>query len=357
MPQTRSVYERGQFFQQLGGPYEVSAEDVASTRGYFGLDFGMTFLYGNIRTEDGEMYEVNRNFPAPGRRAEVDEDGVEKGAAATLLLVQSTEIDGESLQFDRTEIAKHARSSDARITLEDGRVTWLPAVGATGAPFRVEFDEHSALWEEEGLMRMTGTALKPGLQWYLPGRDYGTYYVSVLFQLEGEYKGKKATGMIGFDQVYMGEGGELYTRKDLVMENRAHLIWYTWATRYTDGSWEGGHFMLGNGPMGFALFTDGTVTTSTRDITGQVFPAPDSVFAERIELTVDGQDWEFLPADRGTMPDMLRKHPPTPQQEGRWQRVGETRTPEVWFAWGETEHKHGLIPAERLATEEPRAQG
>ncbi len=34
---------------------------MLSDRGYFGLKLSIIPLYGNIRTEDGEMYELLRN--------------------------------------------------------------------------------------------------------------------------------------------------------------------------------------------------------------------------------------------------------------------------------------------------------
>jgi hypothetical protein len=348
LPQTSLVYQRGQFFQQLAGPNRIDVADVASTRPYYGLDFNMTFLYGNLRAEDGSMHELVRNFPVRNAAAELDERGIEANSATAGLILQSVGPDGTEFEFDLEEIGKRARTDNLTPTLEDGKAVWQSPDTAEGAPVRIEYGESEFFWEEEGLLRLTGTVLHPGLQWYAPGREYGTYYASSFVQLEGEFRGLKVTGMLAFDQLWMGTGGELYTSKDLVMENKGHLIWYTWATRYTDGSWEGGHFMLGNGPLGFALVTDGENTIYTQDITGRVLAKDGEPFAERIELTVDGEQWEFLPDPRGTMPGMLRRHPPTPQQEGRWQRVGETRTPETYFAWAETEPEHGRTPSPEL---------
>ena len=41
------------------------------------------------------------------------------------------------------------------------------------------------------------------------------------------------------------------------------------------------------------------------------------------------------------MRDFVGGFPITAQQEGRWQRVGETRTPDHWFAWGEGDRRNG----------------
>lgn len=250
---------------------------------------------------------------------------------------------------------KQAATDNFEMGCDDRVAWWKPAAEVKGRPYEITFSEERCTWKEEGLFNLSGPIMKPGLHWYLPGRDYGTYYVSQLFELEGEIEGRRCRGIIAFDQNYMGEGGNAYRFKDLVMENQAHIIWYTWATRYDDGSWEGGHFQLCHGTMGFAVITDGTNVTYTQNIQGFVTRRADSPFAARIDITVDGEQWFFTPDPRGAMPDMMRRHPPTPQQEGLWQRAGETRKPVAWFAWGETEPDHGDFPRDRLPTEPIKA--
>ncbi|MCM2459316.1 hypothetical protein HGO40_02145 [Pseudomonas sp. CG7] len=350
MSKFSNIYPRGHFFQQLGGAHYAQPKDMQDERGFFGLVPSATFAYGNLKSEDDEMYEIVRRFSHHGTAA-TGEEAEDMGRPPVLLLFQSTELDHEHLRYDLPTMMQQAPTDNARIYMEGDKAIWEQAEKEQGGAFRLTFEGETFTWSEEDIFALSGTIMRPGLQWYLPGRDYGTFYVSQIFQVSGEVRGKKVTGIIAYDQTYMGEGGDLYVNKDLVMQNRGHVIWYTWATRYEDGSWENGHFMLGNGPLGFALFTDGKTVTSTRDITGRVIPQEGSPFAKRIELTIDGEPWEFIPEPRGTMPDMMRKHPPTPQQEGRWQRVGETRKPVTWFAWGETEPDHGLTPADKLPTE------
>ena len=353
MPKLSSVYPRGHFFQQIAGAHEVSTEAMISPRGFFGLVPSATFLYGCLRTEDGAMFEICRrvsHHAEGGAKGDaIDDETLAKPPA--ILLMMSTEIDGQHLRFDIAAMQQQATTDECEIAMEGGDAVWKSPANAAGRPFKITFNEERCSWDEEGLFSLSGPILKPGLHWYLPGRDYGTYYVSQIFELEGEIMGRRCKGMIGFDQTYMGEDGNLYKSKDLVMENQGHNVWYTWGTRYDDGSYECGHFMVGNGPLGFAVFTDGKDVVATRDVTGTVTLRPGSPFSERIDFVIDGEAWEFTPDPRGAMPDMMRKHPPTPQQEGFMRRVGETRKPVVWFAWGETEADHGLSPQNRLPTE------
>ncbi|MBW9172720.1 hypothetical protein [Clostridium estertheticum] len=333
MPKLGDVYERGNFFQQLVGAHKPSVDAMLSDRGYFGLVPSATFAYGCVRSEDGEIYELVRRFS----RAK-DESSKN---TFSMLFIESTNVDGVSLRFDQERMKDAANSNDVEVFKDGNEAVWKSTANCLGKAFELRFSEDEFSWKEEGFFSLSGQMIKPGLHWYLPGRDYGTYYVSHIFEVEGKFEGRKVKGMIGFDQNYMGEGGNLYTNKDLVLENKGHIVWYTWATKYKDGTVEAGHLMLGHDRLGFAVITDGLNVVATQSIEGKVVKCADSPFAEKIEVTVDGERWEFLPDPRGKMPDMLLKHPPTPQQEGRWRRVGDTREPEVWFAWGETEPKHG----------------
>lgn len=357
MPKVHSVYPRGHFFQQMAGAHQVSAEAMVSDRGFFGLVPSATFLYGCMRTDDGQMFEICRRFSHHKTKLSIEGVPMEEAIAQppSMILFQSTEIDGVQLRFDLERMQAQAFSNNVVIGMDGKDAVWRSQDGERGRPYEIRFNEDACSWVEDGLFSLKGPMIKPGLHWYLPGRDYGTYYVSQLFELEGEIEGRPCRGVIGFDQTYMGEGGDLYINQDLVMENSGHVIWYTWGTRYKDGTVEGGHFMLGNGPLGFAVITDGENVIATQNITGSVTPREGTPFSDRIDLVIDGEAWEFIPDPRGAMPDMMRKHPPTPQQEGRWRRVGDTREPDVWFAWGETEPDHGRSPLDQLPTEPIKA--
>ncbi|MCB2362413.1 hypothetical protein [Clostridium estertheticum] len=343
MPKLGDVYERGNFFQQLAGAHKPSVDDVLSDRGYFGLMPHLMPIYGCIRTEDGEMYELLRNF-----NPDIDNKHGEKPYMG--LVIQSTKVDGENLIFD-TELTKDHASTEGAVGVKEGNeAVWHKAPNVSGKNFEIRFSEDSFTWIEEDLFSLSGPMVKPGLHWYLPGRDAGTYYVSHIFELEGEFQGLKAKGMIAFDEMYMAEGAVVYGDKDIMMQNYGHIVWYTWGTKYKDGTVEAGHFILGHDRLGFAVFTDGENVVATQNIEGKVTDNSNNRFAKRIQLTIDGEEWEFLPDPRGKMPAMLLKYPPTPQQEGRWRRVGDTREPESWFAWGETETENGCERQSKLPT-------
>jgi hypothetical protein len=172
------------------------------------------------------------------------------------------------------------------------------------------------------------------LHWYLPGRDAGMYYVANIFEMQGTILGKPVRGMIGFDPIYMFEGGEIYKAKDALVQQQLELVWYTWATRYRDGSIDFGHFTLGNDMFGFAILgNERGEVRYTYDVNGEVDFGRNSYWQEGIRYSAFGEQWEFVPDPRGRLVGLGTLK--NPQVDGRWRRVGDRREPDVWFAWGE----------------------
>lgn len=132
----------------------------------------------------------------------------------------------------------------------------------------------------------------------------------------------------------------MYQNKDVMVGEKLELFWYTWATRYTDGSLDAGHFALGNDRFGFAVITDADGNVRQDDhVEGEVTFGDDGYWHTGISFSALGEQWEFIPDPRGRMPDLGPI--PNPQIEGRWRRVGDEREPAVWFGWGESAPAHG----------------
>ena len=331
---------RGDFgWQAICGAFEPTLEDMMSDRSYFGMPPEALYLWGTFRDEDGEIYEVMRRIPAglPGSAPDT---------RRRFYLLTTLDHEEKGLLMHPAG-KKSARNDNHSRTLEDGRVHWRSDPKDPGSPFHVTWTPDDCSWVEEGVMDVRGTLVKPGMHWYLPGRDAGMYYIANIFEMEGTILGKKVRGMIGFDPVHMFEGGEVYQTKDALVQEQLELVWYTWATRYKDGSIDFGHFVLGNDNFGLAILGDenGNVRF-TYDVTGEVRFGDDGYWQESIRLKAFGVDWEFNADPRGRLLGLGKL--PNPQVDGRWQRVGDTREPDVWFAWGEAAPEHGSRPSNRM---------
>lgn len=87
-----------------------------------------------------------------------------------------------------------------------------------------------------------------------------------------------------------------------------------------------------------------TVRCST-DVDGEVTFDEANYWQTGARFRMGDSEYEFLPDPRGRMPDLGPI--PNPQVDGRWRRVGDTREPDVWFAWGEAVPSNGRTPKRR----------
>ncbi len=314
---------RGEFpCQPVLGAHRSDPAEVAKEREWFGLPWSAVFLYGSVRDDDGELYTLLRR-PTAG------------GGGRERFFLQSTLGDDSGLRVHRASRGS-ARNAGFVRSVIDGALRLNSSPGETGLPFSLELTGTSLEWIEQDVMTLRGALVEPGLHWHLPHGDDGYYYVSQIYEIDGEIFGRHVTGFIGVDDMYMN--GQIY-QDDLLIGKKLHISWFTWATRYTDGSLDAGHFMLGHDGMRFALLCDENAkVTQTSDVDGRVLLV-DGVWPERIEVEAAGISWEFLPDPRGRMVDFMPI--PNPQIEGRWRKVGDTREPLHWFAFGEVAPEHG----------------
>lgn len=312
------------------GPHQASAAAMVDDRPILGLPRERTFFSGNLRDSDGNLYDVVRSIAGKGV------------GGMNSLFVQSNK--GNDTLRAMPELMKNAATSDGA----DGRLVgtdavWASPVGASGKPFQIGMsqDGSRATWKEDGIFDLSGELLGPGLQWHIPDEAGSELYVSQIYEMKGDFQGRTVRGIMELDQSYLPEGMLMYSGKDpLFRPDMHHRCWYTWGTRYTDGSYDCGHFVLGTDRLGFALITNerGELTLDT-DVTGQIELFSGDIWPKRIVINTKGGPWEFLPDPKGRMVDMLNGAVQswTPQNEGRWRKVNDHREPAVWFAWGEVQ--------------------
>jgi hypothetical protein len=261
---------RGNFgYKALVGPHMYEpARLIETDRGYFGLTWEGGLHYGSLRDEEGHLYSLTRRFCDPTK------------GGHNSFIVQSTRNADGCLHFDPTLFKGAASGAGVVSGLENG------------SAFRRS---------------------PPGVE----GRAYE--YASAMFQVEGTLGGRRVRGFICTDTVFMREGAMLYGADDPLAGHHTHVIWYTWGTRYKDGSFEGGHFTSGHDRFGFALYTnDKEQVVATTNVEATVKPGDDRNFPKAVYLRADDALWEFLPDPKGRMPDFLGKsQPSTPQNEGR----------------------------------------
>ncbi len=329
----REIPPRADFgYQVLVGPQKVSGASLNQTRGFFGLVMNKTMPFGCFRDDEGHIYAAVRSVMSPSGTPN-----------PTTFFYQSTRIDDANLRMDRPRMKAQAQTARPVQTLEGDDCVWRAQPDDAGNAWRLSASGEAMRWTEDGLFDIGGRLLGDGMQWYLPGVDWGTFYVSQMYEVFGQCLGRPVKGVISVDQAYLAEGGAIHYKKDLVVNNGMHVIWWNFATVYTDGSYDVGSFMVGHQNLGYAIFQNEKreVRTTTK-IEGVSRHAAGDYFAEDARIILeDNEEWEFLPDPKGRMVDFTGGFPVTAQQEGRWRRVGDTREPSHWMAWGETDRRNG----------------
>src|SRR5690554_2510464 len=240
----KTVPERGDFgYQQLVGPHKVTGPAMAGTRGFFGLHLSKSAPFGSVRDEEGNIYSFVRSVLAPNGTPN-----------PTKFIYQSTLVDGKHLRMDQERMAAQATTPMPIQTLEGDTVRWSSQPDEPGNPWEITASSERLTWKEEGLFELEGKLIGSGMQWYLPGVEWGTFYVSQLWDIAGVCEGRPVKGAMALDQFYMAEGGAIHFKKDLVVNNNMHVIWWSFATFYKDGTWDAGSFMVGHDNLGYAIF-------------------------------------------------------------------------------------------------------
>ncbi len=333
MPKFSEIPNRGDFnFQTLVAPYKVSGKKIENTSDQYGLKFTKHMPFGTLRDDEGHMYSLARALNSPGSTPN-----------PTKFLFLSTRVDEQTLRIDSETMESRATTMFPKRWMEGDSVHWSSLDDEDGAPWNLSASGTRFTWHEAGLLELEGKLLGNGTQFYIPGEEWGTFYVSQLYDVSGVLNGRPVKGVICLDQVWLPEGGAIHYAKDIVVENKMHVLWWTFATVYKDGSWDMGSFMLGHENLGYAIFqnSEGRVHCTT-DIEGEAIHKDGSYFLKTARIFIDGKEtWEFLPDARGDMVDFVGGFPITAQQEGRWRKEGDTREPDHWIAWGESDRRNG----------------
>lgn len=328
-----TIPPRGDFaYQCLVGPQKTSGAKLADLRDHFGLKLTKHMPFGSFRDDEGHIYSMARAVNAPGSTPN-----------PTKFLFLNTRVDNQHIRIDAESMSPRATTMWPKRWLDNDTAHWSSLDEEEGKAWEISASGERLSWREEGLLSIEGSLLGSGFQWYLPGEDWGTFYVSQVYDISGTCMGRPVQGFIALDQAWMAEGGAIHHKKDLVVNNKMHVIWWTFATVYDDGTWDLGSIMVGHENLGFAIFQNekGEIRCST-DIEGETVHSDGSYFVKYASVIVDGEEaWEFLPDPRGEMIDFVGGFPVTAQQEGRWRRVGDERVPVRWYAWGESDRRNG----------------
>src|SRR5690606_15138895 len=149
--------------------------------------------------------------------------------------------------------------------------------------------------EGRGIVRVRRQADRVWSAVVYPGRRVGHLLRIPVMGHQRHMRRRPVKGAMALDQMYMAEGGAIHFKKDLIVNNNMHVIWWTFVTMYKDGTWDAGSFMVGHENLGYAILMNekGEIRTTT-DIEGTAVHKNGSYFLESARIVLEGEEeWEF----------------------------------------------------------------
>jgi hypothetical protein len=193
-------------------------------------------------------------------------------------------------------------------------------------------------WSEGDTVTLHGTATCPPCAWSLANIDYALQ----VFEVSGTVLGRHVQGFVGSDQIHLTEGGRFY-EDDPITRGKLLVAMFSFANRFADGTIESGALGIGHDGWRYAfIHRTGEPAVATTDVDCDII-RDDGYWPDRIDVTIAGQPWRWS----GDSTGRFTSYGPidNPQMDGRFQRVGDDRSPIVWFAQGETVPQHGDRPS------------
>ena len=187
------------------------------------------------------------------------------------------------------------------------------------------------VWTEGELCDLRGTAVGPGLQFFIAGMGWPFSYLSRAYWMTGTVLGDEVEGVIFTDYGYWVDRGEW---KEQPFFTRTQVAWNVFFNRFDDGSVEWGHIVRGTDGIGAAMVADGDralVTTGEFDAT---YVLDDLDFVSSIDYGIGGDRYEFTGEDTTRMTQFSQARGGGYRaQAGQLRRVGDTRTVTNGFVW------------------------
>lgn len=281
-----------------------------------GLPMGMQYLYGSVRSAEGDYWWPIRGFYQEKAR---------------YLHLSESKVGGD---FSYAKDHNNSYSGPVEHGQRDGKWgVWTP----DGTPLMLTWDDKLE-WRDGEEVALNGRLVGEGLQFYSPDKDVPSSYSSRLFRVEGRIKGADVNGLVFHDSIHIAAGLD-YIASPAIAKHEA--AWVGFATEFEDGTVHSGHLVHGTENFNIMVVhrTDGP-SFIARDLEVSVElegePFDECSYPTRVIYRGGGQTWVWEANDGGRCPirpDLERGHR---WRQGWVHQEGETRKPIVTEALMET---------------------
>lgn len=303
----------GDFRHQVAlGPFDIDLNRLHPTFQPQGLVLDAGWLYGQFRDEANNIITCLRKVAGywTGGLAILDN----QGADDLRYNPQPTHAGG--LEIEPTEAA----------------ITWRSGINQPDPAKSFAFTQtlQGCDWREGEILRITGTLLRPGMQWYDCNPDGGLYALHV-HKAEGTVLGRTVKGWFGYDFIYHPPHRPWTVGP---YPNRLEGAYHTLANEFDDGSVEVGMICYGLEGWTFAIISDGEkLIHCAREVDIDVVRRADG-FPEEILYHFDGVRYHWRADPRGRIVGMMDKYGGAYRgSEGHCQRLGDARRVVNGLGW------------------------
>ncbi|MBU3068167.1 hypothetical protein KO481_42460 [Nocardia sp. NEAU-G5] len=301
-------------FKPMVSAFHADLSAIPISEPMFGLPLQIQHLYGFLETEDGMMYSPARKF---------------NGSLTGGLFFMA--YDGKTLEL-HPGTGGGARGELRRNMSDPGRRKWSNPIfynlpeGVTRPgelDLLLELHDNEMIYEEGELFDLTGVVQPLGLQHYTPMRDRALFYASLCYSVTGTVLGKKAAGVLFFENAYWKHGIEW---KDYDYYAQEQVGWQIFGNTLEDGTIQWGIILQGAEGFTQSIILEADEVVAVSNETANEFDLDDNGFVRKVRSDIDGQIWEFISTEKGYKKSFSNARLANYlSQLGRTRRVGDER--------------------------------
>lgn len=307
------------------GAFRPDPETMRVEDPQFGLPLQATYLYGFFSDAEGRTFGLERKFVS----------GLTSGC---FLMTQQGNaelgLDPATGRTSRGELKRVLHGPERR--WYDPVFSKLPAEVVTHGeqPMDLRWRVDSIDYSEGDIVSLAGPSAGLGIQVFSAARANPMLYTIICHWVTGTVLGREVSGPLWMDNAYWTHGRDY---KDDVYWTDVEVSWQIFCNRFTDGSLEWGHFVVGRGGFTTGAIVNGQELVASTASLQAKYGLDDAGWPTSVSYDLGDRQYEFHgPVEARMTQFSAARGPQYRAQTGRTHRVGDGRTIAAGHTWLET---------------------
>lgn len=270
----------------MSSMFTPTIDDYFRTTVQCGLVYDISWLSGLVHTADGTQYVMFRAY--------------QKNSSSKFYLVKIDPKTGPApvtsprytgyIWFDKPE---------------DGKIL-IKSYDEGDSSFQIDIEPGKFRWQDGDDIDLHYTSLGPAMRFLTlggPKFKEEVFYTAEMCKIEGTVNGEKVTGFGSLDQAWLNAGVAWHQNKlYLCIED----IWIPFMNKYTDGTYEYGHFIKGRQGWSLGYFVHDGVAHMNNDFTMDINWKDGN--PTHVDMKIDGHDFTWRSDAIMNAPENSRPH-------------------------------------------------